>query len=461
MIVRKLSVCLIVLAGLLAVGMANRPAGAAQPSYDTLRIDGPVAAQPYQVWVAWTPSIHPLPDGGAWAFFSAEVVLPDGTIGTKKLYASRLDPNTGTWRAATPFAGGEIQFGQSAVVDGQGTVHLVYTDRADDEATSYGQLVYLRSTPEGGWTEAIAVAPDPNAGHQLSPELILDRNGGLHVVWQDQRAVDQAAREAAASNADIFSSSLGADGAWTAPAQISVRPVNTSGTPTPDISTNASRPQLGVDGDRLVVVWSVYTAASGLDTADRLEWSTRPIDGSSGWAAPQTLLQRGEAQIGGRLLDLASDRNGGVALVYGSRANNTNSIFVQRLQAGAGGWDAPVMITSGDRGSFPSATVAPDGTVVVAYNVGSGASVQVGAIAYVNGQPRGSVETILTSGEDGAQGRPMVTIDPNGRMWVIYMHEPTGGVANEIRVIRGATISTELAPETPPATPVPATSPAA
>jgi hypothetical protein len=461
MIVRKLSVCLF-LVGLMIVGLAVRPAGAAQPSYDTLRVDGPVQAMPYQVWVAWTPSIIPLPDGGAWAFFSAEIVNPDGTIGTKKLYASRLDPAAGTWRPATAFNGGEIQFGQSAVVDSQGTVHIVFTDRANDDETSYGQLVYARSTPEGGWTDPVAIAPDQSAGHQLSPELILDRNGGLHVVWQDQRLVDQASREAAASNADIFASNLGADGAWTAPVQINIRPTATdTGTPTPDVTTNASRPQLGVDGDRLVVVWSVYTAASGLDTAERLEWSTQPIDGSSGWAAPQVLLERGESQIGGRLLDVASDPNGGVALVFGSRTSDINLIFSQRLQPGATAWDAAVLIASGDRGSFPSATIAPDGTVVVAYNVGSGTSVQVGAVAYVAGQPRGSIETILTAGEDGAQGRPMILIDANGRMWVIYMHEPAGGIANEVRVIRGATISIETAPEQLPATPEPAASPAA
>jgi hypothetical protein len=237
--------------------------------------------------------------------------------------------------------------------------------------------------------------------------------------------------------------------------------VTDSATPTPDIATNASRPQLAVDGDRLVAVWSIYTAASGLDTADRLEWSTQPIDGSSGWAAPQVLLQRGESQIGGRLLDLASDPNGGVALVFGSRTSDINLMFAQRLQPGAATWDQAVLIASGDRGSFPSATVAPDGTVVVAYNVGSGTAVQVGAVAYVTGQPRGSVETILTAGEDGAQGRPTILIDANGRLWVIYMHEPSGGVANEVRIIRGATISTELAPEQLPATPVPAASPTA
>jgi hypothetical protein len=455
MVVRKLSVCLALLAALMMVGLGLRPVDANQPSYDTLRVAvaGQPTALPYQVWVAWSPYILPLPDGSAWAFFSAETVNPDGTIGTKKLFASRFDPAAGTWRPATAFNGGQIQFGASAAVDSQGTVHVVYTDRADDQPTTYGKLAYVRSTPEGGWTDATFISDDPNAGHQLSPELILDKNGGLHVVWQDQRSVDQAAREAAASNADIFSADLGADGAWTAAKQISVRP---------DATTNASRPQLGTDGDRLVVVWSTYSADSGLDTAARLEWSTRPIDGSAEWAAPQTLLERGDAQIGGRLLDLASDRtNGGVSLVYGSRTGSGNALYGQRLQPAAAAWDAAVLLTRGDRGSFPSATIATDGSLLVTYNVGSGASVQVGAVTYINGQPRGSVETVLTAGEDGAQGRPHAVLDANNRLWLIYMHEPSGAAANEVRVLRGGTVSTELAPETPPATPDPAASPAA
>jgi hypothetical protein len=436
----------------MVLGLGWRPASAAQPSYDTLRVDGGSAALPYEVWVAWTPLVLPLPDGSAWAFFSAQTVNPDSTVGTKKLYASRFDPTTATWRAATAFEGGQIQFGASSVVDSQGTVHLVYTDRADDQPTSFGRLVYVRSTPEGGWTDPVDVAPNENAGHQLSPELVLDKNGGLHVAWQDQRSVDQAARDAAASNADVFSSDLGADGAWTAPVQISVRP---------DATTNASRPQLGTDGDRLVAVMSIYTAESGLDTAARIEWSTRPIDGSSGWSQPQLLLQRNNDQIGGRLLDLTSIPGGGVTLVYGSRAETVNTLYAQRLQPGGSAWDPAVMLIQGDRGSFPSATAAPDGTIVVAYNVGSGTSVQVGVVALVPGAPRGSVETVLTAGEDGAQGRPMISIDSSGRMWAVYMHEPTGSAANEVRVIRGAVYSTELAPETPPATPVAEATPAA
>jgi hypothetical protein len=441
MIVRKLSVCLALIAGLLVSGLGWQSASAGQPSYDTLRVDGPTSALPYEVWVAWTPLVVPLPDGSAWAFFSAQAVNPDATVGTKKLFASHLDPASGTWSAAQPLKGGQIQFGPTAVVDSSGTIHLVYTDRADDQATSFGQIAYVKIGADGSFSDPVAVAPDPNAGHQLSPELVLDKNGALHVVWQDQRAVSADDRAAAASNADIFSSDLGADGKWTAPTQISVRP---------DATTNASRPQLATDGDRLVVVWSTYTATSGLDTANSLDWSARPIDGSAGWSQPQTVVQRGDAQIGGKLLDLVSNPAGGVTLVYGNRVANSNSLFAQQLQAAGTSWDPAVTLTQGDRGSFPTASVMPDGTIVVAYNLGSGQSVQVGVIAWVPGTPRGSVETVVTAGEDGAQGRAYVDVDANGKVWLVYMHEPTGGVANEIRIIRGATISTELASELPP-----------
>jgi len=445
MIVRKFSVCLALLAGLAVLLAGGQAALAAQPSYDTLRIDGGTAALPYEVWVAWNPTILPLPDGSAWAFFSAQTVDASNNLGTRKLWVSKFDPTLATWSAATALPGGQIQFGATAAVDAAGTVHVVYTDRADDSDASFGSVVYIKSNPDGTWSQPVPVAADPNAGHQLSPDLQLDKNGGLHLLWQDQRAVTADDRAAAASNADIFSSDLGADGAWGAPVQVNVRP---------DATTNASRPQIATDGDRLIAMWSIYDAVSGLNSAARIEWSSRPIDLSQPWSAPGVLMDATNGQIGGRLLDLASDPSGGVDLVFGVRTDTSSVVDVTKLQAGAATWDQPVQIMSGDRGSFPSVAVEADGTVVVAYNIGSGESVQVGFTAYVPGSVRGSVETVATAGEAGAQGRPTIKIDANGKIWLVYMHEPAGGTSDEIRTIRGVVISTELAPE---ATPVPAT----
>ena len=450
------------LALFVAVG-ASAVTAAPQPSYQTLRIAGDNVAVPYQVWVAWSPTIVPTPDGNAWAFYSAQSENTDGSLGTKKLFVSRYDAATGAWSAGTPLPGGQIQFGQSAAVDAKGVVHVVYTDRADDKPTSYGTLMYIKSTPDGGWTNPVKVSENAAAGHQLSPDLAIDKNGALHVVWQDQRGVDQTTRDAAASNADIFEADMGSDGKWGPTIQVSAN--RTSAT------TNASRPQLAVDGDRLVVAWSVYTQESGINTADSVQWSARALDSSSAWSQPQQVVTRAKDasgnsdQIGGRLLDLISDPTGGVGMVFGRHDGNVNNLFAQHLAAGGNAWSAPVTLASGDRGSFPAAAYQPDGTLVVAYNIGSGAAVGVGAVALKAGATTPSVEANLTAGEDGAQGRATLSVDGKGGIWVIYMHEPKGGLANEIRVLKGAVIDATPGPAvqvaTPSASPVAAAAPSA
>ena len=448
---------------LIALAVISMSVGSAaavtQPGYDTMRIDQDGSALPYQVWTDWAPFILPMPDGSAWTFFSAQTKAPnpsnpsDVALGTRKLYASRFDPTTGTWQPATAFSGGQIQFGASAVVDSQGIVHVVYTDRADAQDTSFGTLIYRKSLPTGGWTDPVAVASDPAAGHQLSPELVLDGLGGLHVAWQDQRMVSEDLRvgdNANASNADVFISDLLPDGTWSAPIQMDQRP---------DATTNASRPQLIVDGDRLVALWSVYDAETGLNSATRVDWSTRPLADANAWAAPQTLFFRDNAQIGGRFLDLAADPTGGAGVIYGRRTQTdgglTNTLYYQKLATASTTWDAPITLTSGNRGSYPKLAIGNDGTAFVIYNLGSNSTVHVGAIALAPGQTRASAEITVTAGEEGAQGIGALAVDRNNAVWIVYMHEPTGGQANEVRVLRGAVIPSDPAPETPVASPVP------
>jgi len=221
----------------------------------------------------------------------------------------------------------------------------------------------------------------------------------------------------------------------------------------PDATTNASRPQLAVDGDRLVAVWSIYDQQTGLNSAARVEWSTRPLADPNGWGQPQTVFNRDGSQIGGRFLDLAQDPAGGVALVYGRRtqtdSSTTNTLYLQRLAAGGSGWSQPIPLISGNRGSYPKLAVGGDGTAYVIYNLGSSSTVHVGAIALAPGQNRASSEVTVTAGEEGAQGISALAVDRNNAVWIVYMHEPTGGLANEVRVLRGAVIPSAPAAEIP------------
>jgi hypothetical protein len=427
-----------------------------QGSYDTIRIEDNGVARLYQVSIDWSPLLLPLPDGGAWAFFTAQLSLPtepgaDPVLTNRRLFATRFDASTSTWLPATALPG-EISFGPTGVIDNQGAAHVVYSIRSSLEADAFSTLVYIRTTDDGNWTGPVPVAPSETAGHQLSADLAVDQDGGIHLVWQDQRAVDEETRLADPSNADVFVSDLTPDGTWTEPVQVNVRPDN---------ATNASRPQIAVDGDRLIVAWSVYSLDLGLGTASSVNWSTRPITDATGWSEEQVLLERGDSQIGGRFLDMASNPGGGASLVFGRRTETQSELYFTRLESGAEAWSEPSIIAAGNRGSYPRLSVANDGTSYITYNLGSGLTVQVGAIGIAPGQTVPGVETALTQGEEGAQGIPTVAVDSQGRVTLVYFHEPPGRPANEVRVLRAAVISTDpvgpvdAQPVAPEATPAP------
>jgi hypothetical protein len=436
--------------------LQSAPASAAvQPSFDTIRVQDGDVARLYQASILWTPLVLPLPDGSAWAFFTAQLKLPtepgaDPTLSNFKVFATHFDAASATWSPAVAMPG-EISFGPTGVVDSQGTVHLVYTIRANLEPTSYGSMVYVKTTPEGGWTGPTLVAASETAGHQLSPDLAIDANDGLHIAWQDQRSVTEEQRVADASNADVFVSDLNPDGTWSEPVQLSQRAEGSV--------ANASRPQLLADGERLVAIWSIYSTESdiGLDSATHIEWSTRPVGDPAAWSDTQTLIERQNTLIGGRFLDAEANANGDIAVVYGRRTETENQLYLQRLPTGSDTWSDPSLIAAGNRGSYPKISLGPDGTVVTVYNlVDSGQSVQVGAIAVAPGETSAGQEISLTVGEEGQQGIASVTVDTNGRVWVMYLHELPGRPSpTEARVLRGALIeSLPVVEVTPAASPV-------
>ena len=167
-----------------------------QPAYDVFRVDDNGIGRAYRVWEEWVPEIVTTPDGGAWVFFTAQIRTQDGNT-NRRLFASRFDPELRVWLPARRMGSSTTQFGASAVVDSQGVVHLVYSNRAGDSSEAWSQLVYQRFV-NGAWTDPVPVAPHPDAGHQMLASLAIDEHDGLHVVWRDQRFVTPEARAALA-----------------------------------------------------------------------------------------------------------------------------------------------------------------------------------------------------------------------------------------------------------------------
>ena len=91
-----------------AAPQAPPPPEIAQPAYDVFRIADGGVARAYRVWEEWVPQIVTTPDGGAWAFFTAQARTADG-FGPRALYASRFDPAAMVWQAATPLSATSTQ----------------------------------------------------------------------------------------------------------------------------------------------------------------------------------------------------------------------------------------------------------------------------------------------------------------------------------------------------------------
>lgn len=443
-----------ILSIMFAVSQFGSVSADVQPSYDTLRVDDDGVTRLYQASVLWSPLVVPLPDGSAWAFFTAQRRLPtepgaDPQLSTFQLFSSRFDPASSTWSPAQALPGG-VTFGPSAVIDSQGGAHLVYTSRTDVDPASFGTVVYSRTNADGQWTDPIPVSENPEAGHQLYPDIAVDANDGVHVAWQDQRNVSEEARLVDASNADVFVSDLSADGSWSDAVQVNTRP---------DDTTNASRPQLLAVNDRLIAIWSVYSTAAeiGLNSAIEIDWSARPLGDSSAWSEAQMILERGEDLIGGRFLDATSTAEGDVALVYGRRTQVENQLHLQLLPSGSNEWSESSLIAAGNRGSYVRAAAAPDGTIYSVFNdAGNGVTVEVGAVAVGSGQADPGPVAQISVGEEGQQGIASVAVDATGGVWVIYYHEVSGQPApSETRTLRGADVPAE------PLTPVQAAAPSA
>jgi hypothetical protein len=415
---------------------APPPPEVAQPAYEVLRIDDGGIGREYRVWEEWVPKVVTTPDGGAWAFFTAQVRTEDG-FADRRLYASRFDPTLMVWLPARSLRSTSTQFGAAAAVDSAGVVHLVYSDRATDVQPSWSQLIYQRFA-DGAWSEPAPVSPHADAGHQMLASLAVDGNDGLHVAWTDQRFVSPEARAALPANADIVISDL-VEGEWTEPVQVNVREA---------ADVNPAWPHLVADGDRLVVVWSIYqgTTPEEMKSAQRVEWSTRPLATGSAWSPPQTLFVRESGDAGGRLIDLAADPRGGAVVVYGLYSRGNNELFLQRLEPSAASWTPPALMSSGDFGYLPSVAIAADGTIYVVFNNGRNRDVDIGGLI---GDPSGSGAgaVTLTPAENGITARASIALDAKGSPWIVYMNQPEGSsTVAEIQSLRAATF-------TPPAVP--------
>ncbi|HET7095406.1 MAG TPA: FAD-linked oxidase C-terminal domain-containing protein, partial [Thermomicrobiales bacterium] len=196
----------------------QEPITPAQPGFDGIRAaqDGQLVT--YSIWVNLPPVLVTTPDGGAWAFFTARA-RTDESSASNQLFAARFDPKAHVWQPAATIPGNDVQFGPAAVVDAKGAVHLIYSARPSESATSNSTLMYTVNRDGRTWETPQPVAPDPNAGMQVMADLAIDSVGVLHAIWRDQRSGNASVSPNDQSDGDLFVSDF-AKGAWSKPVQL-------------------------------------------------------------------------------------------------------------------------------------------------------------------------------------------------------------------------------------------------
>ena len=178
-----------------------------------------------------------------------------------------------------------------------------------------------------------------------------------------------------------------------------------------------------------------------MKSAASVQWSVRDLSPGSSWSQPQTLFVRQAGDAGGRLIDIAADPRGGVAVVFGLFNRGVNDLYVQRLEQSVSAWSEPRLIASGDFGFLPTTAIASDGTMFVVFNNGRNRDVDIGGLKIApDGQTAGPVT--LTPGEGGITARAHIALDQDGVAWIAYMQQPVDATnVAEIQTARAPNFS--------------------
>jgi hypothetical protein len=123
---------------------------------------------------------------------------------------AHLAPGAGGWERSLRVAGGEpgAAYGEPAVaIDTAGSVHVVWAERRDREMDIRHRRLPAQAS---AWSEPTRVNDDPAGALQLTPAVVADFWGGVHVAWVDNRL----------GSADVFYARRAADGRWSANSRI-------------------------------------------------------------------------------------------------------------------------------------------------------------------------------------------------------------------------------------------------
>ena len=288
------------------------------------------------------PDIAVGPSGAAiavWQDYRAS--SPADPFAQIDVYASRLDPGTGTWapNARINDVTTGQQFKASVGVDANDNAYAVWVDRRNGRSDIYASK---RSASSGTWGSNVRVNSTTKFDTQDYPAIAVAPNGDAIALWY----------RAANHKSNIWAARLPAGGSTWGP-ELRVTSNQTTAKQAPKVAYGPNSTAHAVWMDPAVGNADIWyaTLAAGSST-----WSTNTKvsdDPGSAFQGPT---------------DIGVDGSGNVAVVWTDRRTTPYELRVRRLAPG-GTWGASTIVAA-DGGNAPSIAVRADGRAFVVWHDG-------------------------------------------------------------------------------------------
>ncbi len=362
------------------------------------------------------------------------IVMPFSTIDDEYF---DLKTSTSIWSNATVVSDSidiiagwnrDHSYSPSIAIDNESTLHVVWMDDTNGEWGTDAEIMYANHTITAGWSNATVISDDYtgwNNGYCEDPSIAIDKNGVVHVVWEDHTDGEWG------TDSEIMYVNYSSISGWTNVTVISdLYGWN-------DLDSNL--PQIATDNNgNLHVVWEDFTDGEwGVDTEIMYVNYT-----ATGWSNATVISDVYGWNDGGSYEpDIAIDKNDNIHVVWEDITDGewgTDKEIMYANYTTAMGWSNATVISDDSfkwndfQSADPSICIDNNSNIhVVWWDETNGEWGNDIEILYVNYTVSGWSNATLVSDDitgwnDGWSLNPDIITDENGVLHVVWFDGTIG-----------------------------------
>ncbi|MFX0171842.1 MAG: hypothetical protein ACFE9L_07980 [Candidatus Hodarchaeota archaeon] len=265
-----------------------------------------------------------------------------------------------TWQWSTPEVVSTVADANSRepsiAIDTSGNIHVVWEDFSNYMSSGYQWDIFYRQWVRSSqsWSPTEVVSNTTTAGAD-SPQIAVDSQGTVHVVWRDNTDYFKAG-----SDFDIIHSKRSSmTNEWSTKALISI--FSTEDSATPDVTVDPS--------DNVHIIWMDETDDYISNGADKDIFYRMWNATSSNWGSVELISS--ESDAGSYYPSIEADQFNNLHVVYSDESNiqgsgNDSDIIYKHYDANLRTWSTPVVVSYNSSNTrishVPVVKTSPEGT---------------------------------------------------------------------------------------------------